>query len=427
VARGAFPSAIPDGTDAVVAEGGRPREGAAIAGWAWLDLLVRDGARGPRLVVPIGRPNVARYVLTRWSHPHRRWFRARNRVTAEAVGRGLVPRPLRVAVATRAPGLPYLVDAGRALGVPDEADWFLSLGDGDEFQRGTFHVLRRDAAVPEWVVKFARIPGDDAPFRAEADAHALLARRAPMAAARVPSVLGRCDVDAPAAVETAAPGPGLHAVLDADGPRGRKLALIDDVVSWLGALGDESRGPATELEPERTRLAREVLPAWPAALRDLVAVGPALCPVLAHHDAGSWNMVDAPNGVMVLDWESARYPAMPLWDLLYFLTDALVALHGPAADDVKVALALLRGELPESDRLFRALRAGAARAGVARDDVGPIATLAWLHHGTSPARRRVRAEQADRPGDVGIGLLTRLAEPWLTDPALGPRWPAFPR
>jgi hypothetical protein len=273
------------------------------------------------------------------------------------------------------------------------------------------------------------VPGDDTTFRREADAYELLARRAPAAARRAPERLGRCDVDVPAVVETAAPGPGLHAVLDADGARRPKLARIAEVVAWLGALGDESRGPVADLAVERDRLARDVLPQFPGVAADLATVAPGMRPVLAHHDAGSWNMVAGPQGVTVLDWESARYPAMPVWDVLYFLTDALVALHGPASDDVKVgrALALLRGELPESEDLFRRLRDAAARADLSVDDLPAVATLAWLHHGTSAARRRARAEDVGRDDEIGVGLLTRIAAPWLSDPALGPRWPAFPR
>jgi hypothetical protein len=243
-------------------------------------------------------------------------------------------------------------------------------------------------------------------------------------------VLGRCDVDVPAAVETAAPGPGLNAVLDADGARARKLELIEETADWIGDLGEESRGAAAELAPEIARLDADVVAAWPAAPADLTRVLRDVDPVLAHHDAGSWNMVVTPTGVMVLDWESARYPAVPLWDLLYFLTDALVALRGQATDEEKVtrALALLRGDAAESPLLFGYLRRAMARFDVGVDVIGPVATLAWLHHGTSPARREARAAAVTEGDvDVGVGLLTRLAGPWLADPALGAGWPAFPR
>ena len=74
---------------------------------------------------------------------------ARNQVAAAALGRGLVPRGMRVAVGCRHPGSPYLVAAARDLGVPADPEWFLALGDGDALQRGTFHVFAPGAAAPD--------------------------------------------------------------------------------------------------------------------------------------------------------------------------------------------------------------------------------------------------------------------------------------
>ena len=131
----------------------------------------------------------------------------------------------------------------------------------------------------------------------------------------------------------------------------------------------------------------------------------------------------------VLDWESNREAGLPLWDLAYFLTDALAARRGQTDPAAKLAamLQLLRGEATASRVLFQRLAAAAQEFGVPRSTVGAIVTLGWLHHSHSSDRApgaRTDARRDVRTG-ASLGPLERLAGPWLEDPALGVVWPAF--
>jgi hypothetical protein len=147
--------------------------------------------------------------------------------------------------------------------------------------------------------------------------------------------------------------------------------------------------------------------------------------VLQHNDLGSWNIAADGTEFTVLDWESARPVGLPLWDLVYFLTDALTALDGPAPSTLKVdrMLRLLGGRSPESPTLFAHVSRTAQALGLERGAVGSIVTLGWLHHALSaPARRRAVAVASSVDGGPALG---RLALGWLTDPALGSRWRAW--
>ena len=156
---------------------------------------------------------------------------------------------------------------------------------------------------------------------------------------------------------------------------------------------------------------------------------PELRGVLQHNDLGTWNIVVRPGGFVAVDWESARRPGLPLWDLLYFLVDALPLLEGSTTSEQRVteALRILRGESPSSPVLFDWLRRGVASAGVPEEAVGPIATLCWLHHGLSHVPRRAAADRAEPGSSADPSPIDLLAPRWLLDPALGPTWNAWRR
>ncbi|MEI6571048.1 MAG: phosphotransferase, partial [Actinomycetes bacterium] len=142
--------------------------------------------------------------------------------------------------------------------------------------------------------------------------------------------------------------------------------------------------------------------------------------VLAHRDPGSWNIAVSGEQFCVLDWESAAYPSIPLWDLAYFLSDAYSALDGPVGADTKVdrIAALFKGEHPRSGDLMAQLARGAAAMGLPSEAIGAAVVTGWLHHGRSAS---VRAERS--PGvDVKEGLINRVAKAWLQDPQLGLTW-----
>jgi hypothetical protein len=244
-----------------------------------------------------------------------------------------------------------------------------------------------------------------------------------------PTVVARFSVeDRPTSIETVAPGVPLHSVIGAD-DRG-DAALIDRIARWIVELGLATAQSPSALEPERERLADAVVPAWVGrgAPHDLVARVPAVSPVVQHNDLGCWNILTESGDFTVVDWESARPTGLPLWDLAYFLTDALatVATRGAPGDRLPTMLALLRGDLPHSARLFRLLLDGSAALGVPRAGIAPIVTLGWLHHGLSAAARGATAFHRGVTTERGADApLQRLATRWLADVRLGPAWPAL--
>ncbi|MEY3361707.1 MAG: hypothetical protein RL531_1426, partial [Actinomycetota bacterium] len=262
-----------------------------------------------------------------------------------------------------------------------------------------------------------------APFDADAAGLELLATHAPVCAAHAPRLLGQFEVAGLAAsVETAATGTPLHALLDASGDRA--LAHVERILAWIIELGRASRGPIGGLGPELDRLAREVIPGHEGIDPDPdgALLGPLgrLHPVLAHRDPGSWNITVAGADFTVLDWESAAYPSVPLWDTAYLLADACSAVDGPAPMDRKVAriTALFAGEHRLSGFAFARLREAAAALEVPDDAIAPAIITGWLHHGRSRAARAVRAGRLP----VIEGLINRVAARWLADPRLGAGW-----
>ncbi len=409
---------------------GAAAAGAVRAGaGAWHPLLLRGVPERPTAVLPLwGREPLLHYLGTTAVRPGRR-AGLRNRAARVPLiwgplAAGVLPRLTNCAVRGSEPGRPaaprFLTQA-RDLGLPGDPGWVLTLGDGDDLQRAVFHVLHEGAA--RWVVKLSRVPGATSSFDRDEAGLAVVARAGGVVARRAPRLLGRYDVDGlPASAETAGPGPQL--VHQLPGPGGRAL---ESVAGWVVEVAEQTAQPTAALDAELDRLEREVLPPWrgAGAPADLVArlrlAGGGPPAVLAHHDLGSWNVVAAGADFMAVDWESASAAAPPLWDLVYFLGDALVRAEGVAGPTVLLdrCLELFRGRAPGSHVLFRWVREMVARLGVAPDQVGALVTLCWLHHGLSAERRRqALAGAAAAP----VGHLAQMARPWLADPALGADW-----
>jgi len=387
----------------------------------------------PQVLVPLDRPRIARYVLRQWTLPRGVIPRIRNTVAELALSRMTLPdvRP-SLAVGTQDDGPPFLVGEAGALGVPADADWFLTLGHGDVLTRAVFHLFEHDASEPSWVLKFSRVRGYSDVFDRDERALRLAEEGGPTVTAHAPQLVGRFEADGlHAALETAAVGRKLSLFLQRRGNTDAKRRLIDAIAGWLIEVGVATRAASETLEPERARLRDDVLPFWSEydveGLLDSIPPVPA---VLQHNDPGSWNIIVDGDRFTAVDWESTRRHGFPLWDLFYFLTDALVHLDGedypPAARDRHTAR-LWRGEAPSSPILFDWMRRGAEVFGLSREDAAAIVTLSWLHHGTSPARR---ADLGDRhgvelEGPEPVGL--RAARIWLTEPGLGRSWSAWPR
>lgn len=396
-------------------------------GHAVTRLLVRPGPEGPRLAFPIGAPPAARLAFADPT-PGGRPIEAVRRTAARiGAGMGLVPTGALVTLAAPAAGPPFPLAAAAEFGTDASGGWTARFGDGDDLQRVVLHAIPRGADRPTTVVKIARVPGYRAPFDADAAGLALLTRHAPTCAIRAPRLLGRFEVaDLAASVETAAPGTPLNTLLDASADRA--LEHVDRVLAWIIELGRASRGPVGALGPELERLARDVLPAHegldPNPEGALLGPLGRLAPVLAHRDPGSWNITVSGTDFTVVDWESAAYPSIPLWDTAYLLADACSAVDGPAPMDRKVAriASLFAGEHRLSGYAFTRLREAAAALEVPDDAIAPAIITGWLHHGRS---RNVRAVRAGRL-PVLEGLINRVAARWLDDPRLGAGW-RFPR
>ena len=386
-------------------------------------ILVRPGPEGPRLALPLGKPAAAHLAFSDPMPRGARLARGRRLAARIGAGAGIAPAGSLVTLAARTPGPPFPLVAAAEFGTDASGGWTAGFGDGDDFQRVVLHALPHGATEPTTVVKIARVPGYRAPFDADAAGLALLATHAPACAAHAPRLLGRFEVAGLAAsVETAATGTPLHALLDASGDRA--LAHVERILAWIIELGRASRGPIGGLGPELDRLAREVIPGHEGIDPDPdgALLGPLgrLHPVLAHRDPGSWNITVAGADFTVLDWESAAYPSVPLWDTAYLLADACSAVDGPAPMDRKVAriTALFAGEHRLSGFAFARLREAAAALEVPDDAIAPAIITGWLHHGRSRAARAVRAGRLP----VIEGLINRVAARWLADPRLGAGW-----
>lgn len=372
----------------------------------------------PALVIPLDRPGVASYALETWTFPRSR-------------GRALV-KPLLVRTATpalrlrrrsavrvcggEAEAAPFLVAAAAGqLGVREPLDWCLVGGQGDALSRGIFHLFEAGANAPRWILKFARARGYDAPFERDECGLRLVADAGGVAATHAPRLVSRFTCDGFAAsVETAGLGTQLTGLLESSVGEGRKVRIVEAVAGWLVEVGRETAGPAAaELDRLRER-GRDA----DGALLDGLGAVPG---VLTHNDLGCWNVVATSGGEFtVLDWEDARRPGLPLWDLWYFLADALALLERvDAADRLAFFRRLFRGEARTSPALFGWTRRAVSSLGLAHDVVGKLAALCWLAHGRSYAERlAARADAQPWPAE-------RYHEAWLADELLGPGWTAW--
>jgi len=419
------------GAPAVIVDG---RTARAIAGYPSLQrFLVRPNRRSPSLLLPLEQPIAAAYGASHASVVDRRWKAVRRDLAAGLLRRRRWP-PFGdlVSVAQSEAAPPGLVGAACELGLPDELGWYLVLGQGDALSRNVFVLFRVHEEEPDWVLKFARVAEYDESFdrderglRRAASAPGIVARRAPQ-------FVGRFVWNGiHASVETAARGSRLRELLTSSMSRERKLRLVDDVAEWIILVGTSTAQPPDALEPERTRLLAQVVPHWRrlGATDDLVLGLTDLPAVLQHNDVGSWNVLVEASGFTIVDWESSRSSGLPLWDLLYFLADALALVDGQTDGTTRHlhTRGLFRGDRPLSERLFSWVGRAVSELAIPPDSVGRIATLCWLDHSLSPARRSGTLVRLAPPSPVSLHGTELNAETWLTDEALGSRWNAWRR
>jgi hypothetical protein len=395
-------------------------------------LLLRPTRERPTLALPLDQPTAVSYALEHWSVVDRRWKHARVRGARALVSRGLFPSwgsPF-VTAASRDAGAPLIVAAARDFGVPQEVGWFLTFGQGDALSRNAFQLFLPGRSCPEWVLKFARVSGYSERF--DNDEEGLrVARDAGRAVAdHAPRLVGRLEVDGlHASLETFATGRRLRDVLIRPGDRTRKLRLIERIAGWILELGRSTQASPEAMAPELHRLRTEVVPSWArlGARSDLVDDLPRLRAVTQHNDLGAWNVVAGDQDFVVLDWENVRRDALPLWDLVYFLGNALVLLDGPyTAEELPRRMTrLFAGETAASPLLFTWVRRGAEAAGVPAEAVAAIATLCWLSHSLSAREHNVDIATFTPRDPPRVHGLEGIAQAWMAHPALGPGWSAW--
>jgi hypothetical protein len=412
----------------IIVEGSR--EGAFRGGdYEARRLLLRPTRERPTLALPLDQASPLRYALERWSIVDRRWKMVRMQAARLLASRGLLPpwaSPVTT-VATRFAGPPALVAAAGEFGVPGDVRWFLTFGQGDALSRNAFQLFRVGADRPEWVLKFARVAGygerfdnDERGLNLAGDAGDLIARH-------TPRLVGRFDFGGvQALLETAAAGRRLRDLLLTPGDRTAKLALIERIGSWILKLGELTQTPPDAIGAELRRLRSEVVPRWSGLGidADLVDDLPPLSGVMQHNDLGTWNVVVDGRDFVVVDWETAGEAGLPLWDLLYFLGDALVLLDGAETPEQlpEARARLFAGEAPSSRLLFSWVRRAAEAAAVPTDAVGAIATLCWLSHSLSASAHNADLAAWTPQHPPRVHGLEGMAEAWMAHPALGPRW-----
>jgi hypothetical protein len=160
----------------------------------------------------------------------------------------------------------------------------------------------------------------------------------------------------------------------------------------------------------------------------LVEQLPLLPSVLQHANLGAWNVIArAPDEFAVVDWESAREHSFPLWDIVFFLTDALLHLDGatsPKQRDLHTARLFL-GKLPSSATLFRWVRDCVRSLELPPECVGSLTTLCWLDHAVADGARAASAKALGGAGPPGASYSERTARLWLREAGLGPAWNAW--
>lgn len=393
-------------------------------------LLPIPNVDAPEFLLPLDEAAGSLYAIENLLDPGNvRWKRARNWFVQGVIARHSLPDVVPVVTFARHdPSPPFMIAASEAFGVPGDCHWFLSLGRGDALTRAVFHLVPPEATDPSWVIKFARVPGYREPF--ERDERGLKLAGKIGGAVPAPSLVGRFEAHGlHASIETAAVGQSLTRFLKRRGAREAKLAVVETIAAWIVGLGRETAKPVDALGGERLRLEQSVIPQWSAVVQplDLGSIFSAIRGVLQHNDLGCWNIVVDGTTFTALDWESAREVGLPLWDLLYFLVDALTHLDGAwrPEDRDRYTRRLFRGEEASSEVLFTWVATAARAANVPFEHVGAITTLCWLHHGLSFEARSTRAAELARDLPTPPASARGIAEVWVSDPDLCPAWDAW--
>jgi hypothetical protein len=416
--------AVAAGAPMVVVEGYHPRAARTLrrAGFVVRRYRAVPSLDRTDLLLPLRRGAAPDYALRQRLASSRGWKRPAGRLYRTLLSIGLVP-PARdlVTVGLGDPAPPRLVTAAAEIGVDAAGEWFLTPGPNHVRSRSTFRVFPKGERTPGWVVKFGRLPAAAERFDREERGFEIAARVGAVAAGRAPRLLGRLEVDGlPASVETAAVGEPLIAHLRGRSSRATKLATVDSIAEWILAVA--ATGPRdVPPEAELRYLERDVLPHWTGrgAPRDLVTRVEDVPGAHVHGDLYLENLIVRPDGFTAIDWEDAQPDGLALSDMLDFLLGALFVLDQPQGlGEAEAKARLLRGESDLSGVLFAWLRRAVQTLELEPAAVAPLVTLRILDAASAWRRYDALGE-----GEVADALPhERLAELWLSDPALGPDW-----
>jgi hypothetical protein len=394
------------------------------AGYAVRRFLPMPNGEDPELFAPLDDARIARYALHYLTPATDRWKLARNRLAEWALqAQVLAWVPTTVAIASKRPGVPFALAAARETGLPADVDWLLRTGHGDPaLKRNVFYLFSPGEKEPRWILKLARRRNYTGPFDREEVGLIAAAGAGSVVASRAPRHVGRFEAEGlQASLETAAAGTRLIDLLRSTRKRSAKIDAIDRVAAWLVEVAAATAAPPETLDVGKEGLTADVVPPWEqfGAPRDLVSRVPPIQSVFQHNDLWSANVLVDGEHLTVLDWEAVRPHGFPLWDLLYFLSDAIAVLDECHAENLRVDhfVRLFRGELPSSPHLIGWLNRALTATSVPREAVGAIATLCWLDKGLRPW-----AGPHDAPSSSLRPLKSRLAHAWLSDARLGPEW-----
>jgi hypothetical protein len=379
----------------------------------------------PAWMVPIAHPGAGRFAMRRFGASATGIRAVRDALGTGLLSVGLLDRIVpTIALAGDDGGAPALLAAARDLGVQAERPWTLFVAPGSAIRRNAFFALD-GGAKPRYVVKFARIPKLTVHFDREDRGLALAAAAGGAVAAAVPRHLGRVEAGGyHAAVQEAAQGVELNALMASSRPPSEKLEALERVVGWLERCARETVQPPEALAPELERLMAHGREHWGAAglpddLPARLGTAPA---VFRHVEVGTDHVFLGDGRITLLDWEWAQPHGLPLADLTYFGARSLRMLDGQMDRDIADYLAdLMAGRAPSSMHMHRWIRRLANANDLPAETVSPLLMMALLELAQRGAAERQRADAAAGVRH-GASLGERALAAWLRDPALGPDW-----
>lgn len=425
--------ALARGAPAVVVDG--PRAAARrvrAAGLAVTRLLPIPVTGSPVVFADLGRRRAARYGIERVIVHPERWRTFRNRAAGLVILAGVpLPAARLVTLGSRAAGPPAILAAGRELGLNPHAGWVMLVSKGSIVRRNALFVFR--GGSPEYVVKFARVPGLADAFEREQRGFGVAADAGEVVMRHATRYVGRFTFgELHASVESAALGTKLATLLRRPGSRGAKLAAVEPVARWLIDVARLTARPAEALAGQRLHYEQDVVPFWTAegAPADLARALPPVPAAFQHNDMAEENLVVADGDFRALDWEWANATGLPVGDLVYFAVHVLRLVDGVTSDEPAERdghfVNLLAGDAPSSPVLFRWLGDLVAALGLPAEAVAPMVTLSWLERGRISKLERHRAEAVSGES-LGLPFGERAAMLWLAHPGLGANWSTWRR